>query len=1074
MENTVFSKTQDRFIATFTEEFVRELQFIIDIDRGRAKARATFYEQLIGKINLGANVLGMLTSFFPAVSVAVGTASQVAVCVATGLRYIYEIDMNSNIQRVIDHSRQPDRLLRLMIEDVAREATRRHEFFLNNMCDPESVDLFAIVGVARILQYLSDNKDVLFTSQNLIKGLIEGKSGIGQQGFSNNQLKSLHPHVSTISAETVYGHSAHMCLNGRYYTKQQKKFLFRANDNHYVKMAEGSSKDLPKAGVMVLRMSEISHYAYIEESISAELDQHLFNYRPGYRVLNRSEIESYIRAQKNSKTPLSLIEYCGRKGAICRDDLSGLDLSGGDFSGVDFSGAKFCIKNNVKTKLNGANFEKACLVSVDFSHVEAKGVNFRHANLSLVNAEKAYFEGSDFIHAQIFYSCFAHANMTNIKILGSEWCGSDLSTIKTNLETTAELTQLSDETRALSERQDEQETRLIHLEKMMVQHKENQECHLEKSVAAKLKQLSQRVLDDENLIRELELYIPVRASLSSHLQQHFDLDEKVSEFLDQKNKERKVMLLLGGAGEGKSTYNRYLFKKLWYEFAEGSAIPVFIGLPSVENPATQLLQEYFNSEHFTEEEIGFLHRNHSFVFILDGYDEMNSTPNLYTTNHLNTWQAKVIISCRTQYLTQFVRYDQYFKPIQAGTGIILDSAFQELTVVPFNEYQIDAYITKYLSVDKDAYAWGDLAMYRSHINTISGLRELITTPFLLMIALKVMPAIVNQYAGLEAGVRRKITQSVLYDAFMQWWFRRGEIKALLNPREGTTGWHDITAEFQKMSEELAIEMKHADVMLVRYKTSEYASGKTYSSNIQFYELVSVTTAELSKFSLEENTMYLLYVSDCKKPEERWRIVARNNAGTPTYNSVNGWLTLAELARRWSARTTSIPAHKEQICEKARALAYAENQLRSLTPKMLSTEIKENVFHAIVLGLTHPWDYFFDLNNTRVQRLLPGIPVRPGEHGGYVFIHAEILRHFYSKAIKREETQNITAMKKKPWDLPPAMSPITQPTVVAFPKIAPAVTPSTTVIQQTFFQPVPITASALEPALVSEKSCCNIS
>jgi|GEM_PF-3630681 len=206
----MFSNTQEHFIAVFTEEFIRELRFIVDVSRGRAQERSNFFDQMIEKISLGSSVLNILMSFFPVASAAARVAADVAVCVVRGMEYLYEYNMNSNVHVVINEAEQPEILLRLMIEGAARETARRYEFFLNHMCHPDAVVLFATVGIVRILQYLSDNEGGTFTVENLLKGLIEGKSGAGQQGgrFQNNHLRTTLQNIPFVSAETIYGRSA--------------------------------------------------------------------------------------------------------------------------------------------------------------------------------------------------------------------------------------------------------------------------------------------------------------------------------------------------------------------------------------------------------------------------------------------------------------------------------------------------------------------------------------------------------------------------------------------------------------------------------------------------------------------------------------------------------------------------------------------------------------------------------------------------------------------------------------------------------------------------------------------------
>jgi hypothetical protein len=357
----------------------------------------------------------------------------------------------------------------------------------------------------------------------------------------------------------------------------------------------------------------------------------------------------------------------------------------------------------------------------------------------------------------------------------------------------------------------------------------------------------------------------------------------------------------------------------------------------------------------------------------------------------------------------------------------LENSFQELTTVPFNEQQIDAYIAKYLATDKDEDSpllWDTVEEYRHHINTIPGLKDLVTTPFLLMIALKVMPEIVEKYLEVEAGTRQKVTQTALYDAFMRFWFRRGYIQAMKHG--ATSAWSKPMQEFQTTSEELAKEMYFADVMQVRFLTSDVQAGITYESQFSTYDISTVNTSDLPEVYLEEHVMRLLYVRDAETLDEKWRIVARSNAGSPTFvtpknalakeDNKTGWLQFSELVKRWSLRDPNVPEHQEKL----KALNYAFELLNTNTPETLDTEQRDVIFHAVLLGLTHPWEKFFDFTNLHTKQVIHGIPVKLATKGGYMFIHAEILSHFSTAAMVREELLFVNPKRsKKPWDKPVA-------------------------------------------------------
>ncbi len=329
----------------------------------------------------------------------------------------------------------------------------------------------------------------------------------------------------------------------------------------------------------------------------------------------------------------------------------------------------------------------------------------------------------------------------------------------------------------------------------------------------KLLELKKSILNDKELNEELAIYIPVNGSYQRYASQDvstFDLATKIQELFTDDNK--KVLLLLGSAGVGKSTFNRYLERSLWEKYQKGDAIPLFISLPSLTNPENELLQEYLQnlppSCSFNQQEIGILQHQYKFIFIFDGYDEINKLSNLYLKNHLENWQAKVIISCRTDYLTGIANNDtKIFMPYVGAKPQY--QAFMELSVVPFSDEQITAYITKYLMINKDNQdkdlPWQEPKEYEEQITKIPGLKQLIKTPFLLMVAMDIMPHIVGRYAELGEKERTNITRARLLDEFVQQLFEREEDKLMIEDKLPTDG-SDVKEDFWAFAMELAVAM----------------------------------------------------------------------------------------------------------------------------------------------------------------------------------------------------------------------------------------------------------------------------
>lgn len=359
---------------------------------------------------------------------------------------------------------------------------------------------------------------------------------------------------------------------------------------------------------------------------------------------------------------------------------------------------------------------------------------------------------------------------------------------------------------------------------------------LEHSVSLKLDKLRSQILQDVNIEQELATYIPVSGAYRITDTTTFDLESKVQEFLSSEQK--KVFLLLGSAGGGKSTFNRYLEKRLWGEYQEGGAIPLFISLPTLQDPENHMLQEHFESVGFNPNEVDYLKKNHRFLLILDGYDETHQLSNFYLHNHLENWKAKVLISCRTDYLTKVAgNYLMYFMPYAHEKP--QPSAITEMTVVPFSDAQIEAYITKYLQIHKDnpdkELLWTDPHAYLEQINKIPGLKRLIETPFLLMVCMDVMPRVIHRVAEAESQEKRlTMTRAFLMDEFVGQLFEREENKLLIRGEMPLDG-HDVKEDFWAFAMELAVTMQELEVLQVQYAPgSALFSGKKESPWEKFF------------------------------------------------------------------------------------------------------------------------------------------------------------------------------------------------------------------------------------------------
>ncbi|KAG0233266.1 hypothetical protein BGX31_004884 [Mortierella sp. GBA43] len=257
-----------------------------------------------------------------------------------------------------------------------------------------------------------------------------------------------------------------------------------------------------------------------------------------------------------------------------------------------------------------------------------------------------------------------------------------------------------------------------------------------------------------------------KASLQAADDARFPLMEKVNEFLAGN---RKVFLLLGDSGAGKSTFNRALEYELWHAYnKKDGEIPLYISLPSIDKPEHDMIPKQLRRFNFTDAEITELKFHRNFLLICDGYDESQLTQNLYMSNRLNQtgeWNARMVISCRSEYIG--TDYRDRFQPGDRNRQSD-PTQLQEAVITPFSIDQIQDYIAQYVSVHQPLWRTED---YQETLRRIPSLMELVKNPFLLTLSLEVLPRMVDPGQRISAT---QVTRVTLYDQFIEQWLERGK------------------------------------------------------------------------------------------------------------------------------------------------------------------------------------------------------------------------------------------------------------------------------------------------------------
>ncbi|KAG0075292.1 hypothetical protein BGZ90_010055, partial [Linnemannia elongata] len=242
----------------------------------------------------------------------------------------------------------------------------------------------------------------------------------------------------------------------------------------------------------------------------------------------------------------------------------------------------------------------------------------------------------------------------------------------------------------------------------------------------------------------------------------FPLMDKVRDFLAG---DSQVMLILGDSAAGKSTFSRHLEHELWQEYKAGSRIPLFVYLPSLEQPEKDLVAEQLRIYDFLEDQIRELKLHRQFTLICDGYDESRLTSNLHTTNLFNRpgqWDVKLLITSRTLYLGPDYR-SRFATKAGHMYNDVADNLFQQAVIAPFSREQIEDYVERYIPLEPRTWIKKD---YMDTLEAIPNLMDLARNPFLLTLSLEALPTVLQGRTDLS---RLRVTRAELYDTFVRHW-----------------------------------------------------------------------------------------------------------------------------------------------------------------------------------------------------------------------------------------------------------------------------------------------------------------
>ncbi|KAG0375292.1 hypothetical protein BGX24_009313, partial [Mortierella sp. AD032] len=313
----------------------------------------------------------------------------------------------------------------------------------------------------------------------------------------------------------------------------------------------------------------------------------------------------------------------------------------------------------------------------------------------------------------------------------------------------------------------------------------------------------------------LPFSIPPRAkaTLSGSNDNSFPLMERVHEFLKSN---RQVFLLLGDSGSGKSTFCRQLEHELWDNYKNGSRIPLFIDLSTIENPDSDLIEKFLRNHNIEDHRMQEIKWHRQLLLICDGYDESHLTANLYNNNQLSRLnEVKMVVSCRNTFLSR--AYDHRFRPLEFNRYMChakSPTLFEEATITPFTEDDIKDFITHYI-MDRttkkplECVSVPSQEEYLRQLRVIPNVMDLAKNPFLLTLALEALPSL---SADALDNTNLEATRLDLYDRFTEEWFRVNVMRivgARLSPESNRAFERLHEAGFEECARDFSIQLATA-------------------------------------------------------------------------------------------------------------------------------------------------------------------------------------------------------------------------------------------------------------------------